>query len=221
MVATLDARPEVASNRWAFASLIFGFDYWLRRLEHVFEYSLSPRCVFRAQLDLCRRTHAFANGALLRPGDRVVNLHFWNEQVPILSNGHASLGWALQTCRAVDFSLRELARHFALHPELDDVAAIRLVVTIAPFERADQMRRILARFGFETIQNQTASWHDALRQFLENCYITLLVLARNPSAVRRDTLRRDRTEVLLLRDELERRYGVGSQPTQLRELRCR
>jgi hypothetical protein len=48
------------------------------------------------------------------------------------------------------------------------------------------------------------------RRVGENLFISLMVLAHNGPALRRDTLRRDRIHVFLSRQMLERRYGSGA-----------
>jgi hypothetical protein len=212
MVAAVDTQSEADPKRSVFARIVFWFDRWLRHLQSVFEYSASPRCVFRAQFDRSKRTYVFADDAHIRSGARIINLHFWNEQIPILSRHASVLGWGLQIQRSLAFSLSELARYLASRPQLADVAAVRIIITITASDRTGQIHRMLARLGFENARAEAAARHHAILQLPENIYITLLALAQNPQTVRRDTLRRQRTEVFLLRGELDRRYGHRSPP---------
>jgi hypothetical protein len=50
----------------------------------------------------------------------------------------------------------------------------------------------------------------------ENIFISLIVLARNQAALRRDTLRRGRTRAFMSRKVLEQRYGRGADSVDLR-----
>ena len=68
----------------------------------------------------------------------------------------------------------------------------------------------LSRYGFEPAAGSPSIpvMQYALRVG-ENLFISLMVLAHNGPALRRDTLRRDRIHVFLSRQMLERRYGSG------------
>src|SRR6516165_7513608 len=108
-------------------------------------------------------------------------------------------------------SLRQLARYLASRPDLDDVSLVRCTMEFGGRERDDQMVRLIGRYGFELVPSATmvAMGERALR-FGENIHISLMVLARNAAALRRDTLRRGRTRVFMSRKVLEQRYGGGA-----------
>jgi hypothetical protein len=195
-------------RQWTSASLIFRFDRWLRGLQGVFEYSQSNRCVFRAQFGCARRIYVVCGHP--QRGDRIITLHFWNEQVPVFPKRGATLGWALDMHRGIGASLHDLARYLNSYRELDDISAIRLMIPVGTIDQADQLRRIIGGHGFEAVPDGPVAWYDRLRWFAENIYVSLLVFARNPGALRHDTLRRHRVEAFLLRDVLERRYGAHS-----------
>ena len=78
-----------------------------------------------------------ADGTHLGPGDRIIELHIWNEQFPCFSAGGATLSWGRQINRRVDISLRELARYLVAAPDLADIRAIRADTWfITPHERS-------------------------------------------------------------------------------------
>ena len=60
-----------------------GVDLDSRRQQGVFEYSHKPDCIFRAQLSRLSSDVLLSDGTFGRPGDRVVDLHLWNEQIPV------------------------------------------------------------------------------------------------------------------------------------------
>jgi hypothetical protein len=75
-------------------------------------------------------------------------------------------------------------------------------------ERDDQMVRMIRRYGFELVPpTTTVTLGERARRLGENIMISLIVLARNQAALRRDTLRRGRTRVFMSRKVLEQRYG--------------
>ena len=182
------------------------FDERLRHRQGVGEFSADERCIFRIQLDrsdraltLCDRTHA-------RFGARVLALHIWNEHLPVLDP--TSLRWARDFHDRLDLSLGELHRFLQRRDDLDDVRVIRADMAFGTARQSDQLARIAARYGFERIVDaRPLTLGQKAHRLGENIYISLLVLARNGSALRRDTLRRERTPVFLSRRRLASRYA--------------
>src|SRR5438552_2006886 len=86
--------------------LVFGLDALLRRWYAVTEYSTTKRCIFRIQLAEIDDPVRLADGTLACPGDRIIDLHLWNEHLPRLSAQGASVAWALEMRRCLEVSLR-------------------------------------------------------------------------------------------------------------------
>jgi hypothetical protein len=153
-----------------------------------------------------------SDGTWIRSGDRVANLHVWNEQFPCFAGKGPTLAWARRVNQAFDLSLRELAGFLDSRHDLDDVVAICANMSLEPAERSAQLVRFVGRFGFERIAAASSrSFRQQMHWFGENILISMMVLARNAAALRADTLRRDRTLVFLSRRELRRRYGFSSE----------
>jgi hypothetical protein len=72
-------------ERPLWAEFVFAVDSWLQWREGVFEYSHQPDCIFRAQLSRLSSDVLLSDGTFGRPGDRVIDLHLWNEQIPVTS----------------------------------------------------------------------------------------------------------------------------------------
>jgi hypothetical protein len=71
--------------------------------------------------------------------------------------------------------------------------------------------RVGARYGFALVPSATTvTMSERALRFGGNIRISLMVLARNAAALRRDTLRRGRTRVFMSRKVLEQRYGGGA-----------
>ncbi len=154
--------------------------------------------------------YVLSDGTCIRAGDRVVNLHVWNEQFPYFTGKGPTLAWARRVNQAFEISLRELAGFLDARSDLDDVIAICANMTFQPAERSAQLTRFVARFGFERIAAASSrSFRQQIHWFGENILISMMVLARNAAALRADTLRRDRMLVFLSRRELRRRYGFA------------
>ena len=191
-------------------AMVAALDDRLRLRHGVIEYTNSPECLFRIQLASSADDYVLSDGTCVHSGDRIANLHVWNEQFPCFAEEGPTLAWARRVNQAFELSLRELARFLDGRHDLDDVAAICAKMSLEPMERSAQLVRFVSRFGFERIAAaNSCSFRQQMHWFGENILISMMVLARNAAALRADTLRRDRTLVFLSRRELRRRYGFA------------
>ena len=182
-------------------------DRHLRLRQGVVEYSDLPECIFRLQLIESRDEALFSDGTRVHIGDRLIDLHIWNEHVPLVGEQGPTMAFARHLNHCIDVSLLELARHVAERKDLDDIRAIRGNLVLGSKARSAQIARIAARYGFERVRSTIPlPFGQRLHQFGENILISMLVLARNPSTLRSDTLWRDRTLTFLSRRTLEQRY---------------
>jgi hypothetical protein len=194
-------------------AMVTGLDDRLRLRQGVFEYSRHPDCLFRIQFIASGGDYVLSDGTCIPWGARIGNLHVWNEQFPCFSANGPTLAWGRCVNRAFNISLRELLYFLDARRDFDDVIAIGANMTFEPAERSDQLARFVARFGFERIEaTPSRSFRQQMHWLGENILISMMVLARNAAALRADTLRRDRTLVLLSRRELRRRYGFAPKP---------
>ena len=122
-------------KRPLWAEFIFALDSWLRRREGVFEYSHKPDCIFRAQLSRLSSDVLLSDGTFGRPGDRVIDLHLWNEQIPVTPIAGYSLAWGCRFNRRIEKSLRGLAQFLMSKPQLSDINIIRANTNLAPLHR--------------------------------------------------------------------------------------
>ena len=197
------------SRRWLVEALS-AFDDRQRRRQAVFEYTSSPTCIFR--LDISRAPHelTLSDGTLVRPGDRVARLHFWNEQIPTLPEDGATIAWARRMQRAIGLSLHELSNYLAGRSDLADVAVVCGLVPSGTKSQSGQIARIMAYYGFETIpEPHRLPLHARLHRLGENILISFIVLAHNAGALRPDTLMRVRVPIYLSRRVLESEFSAG------------
>jgi hypothetical protein len=185
---------------------VFTLDRWLRRREGIYEYSTDPRCLFRVGLGTADQDITLADGTEIRTGDPLLFLHLWNENMPAMGKEGPTVAWARQVSRAIHTSLRELARYLHQRVELDDVAAVYGDMHLGSARQAKQLVRIVARYGFEAVDDDEAGRPSALRRLGKSILILLLVAATNPIALRRTVLRRYHKRMFLSRTTLERRY---------------
>jgi hypothetical protein len=198
------------SHPWL-AEALFALDVPLRRRQAVLEYSSHPSCIFRLGITRAHRAVTLRDGTRIRPGQRVVQLHFWNERIPPLPPKGATIRWARLLQRCIAASLHELARYLSSRPDLHDVSAICGNVPCATKSQIRQITHIMACYGFEAMfEPERLSIGKRIHQFGENILISLIVFARNAKALRLDTLSRVRVPIYLSRRTLERKFGSAS-----------
>lgn len=195
------------SHPWL-AEIIFALDIWLRRRQAVVEYSSHPSCVFRLGVAHARRTLTLRDGTRLRTGERMIELHFWNEHIPPVPQNGATIRWARQMQKGISTSLGELARYLSLRPDLRDISVICGDVPSATRAQWQQIEYIMGYYGFETVMESEslAPW-ERIHRLGENILISLRIFAQNAAALRVDTLMRVRVAIYLSRRDLERRFG--------------
>lgn len=209
--AAQETRPP-HSHPWL-ADGLFALDARLRRNYAVFEYTRNPACVFRLDISRAARPLALGDGTRVAAGQRIARLHFWNEQVPTMPAGGATIAWARRLRQAIATSLGELAGYLRSRPEFDDVAVICADVPSGTRTQSEQLARIMSRYGFEAIvEGGRLSAGARLHRLGENILISLIVFAQNAGALRRDTLRRVRVPIYLSRRRLEEKFGSRGEP---------
>ena len=144
-LATGGTRP----NSSLLAQLLLALDSRLRDRHSVFEYTSHPDCILRIGIAPLDRTVSFADGRCGQAGDRLVDLHLWNEHIPPMSQEGASVGWARRMHRGMIFSLRELARFLDVRRDLDDIRLLRANTNFVGPRRRAQNVRLMRGYGFE------------------------------------------------------------------------
>jgi len=195
------------SHPWL-ADTLFAFDASLRRHHGIIEYSAHPDCIFRIEIAPARRRLTLADGTQLRPGERIVRLHFWNAHIPAVPKRGTTLRWARRMQRCISISLHELARYLSSEPDLCDISVVCGDVPSATRGQCQQIEHIMAYYGFETIMDtRRLPLGERVHRLGENILISLTVFAQNPATLRCDTLRRVRVPIYLSRRILECKFG--------------
>jgi hypothetical protein len=198
----IENRPGANPHtRPLWAELVFALDSWLRRRQGVFEYSRKPDCMFRAQLSRLSSDVLLSDGTIGRPGDRVIDLHLWNEQIPVAPMAGYSLAWGCRFSRSFAKSLGELAQSLVNRGELSDINIVRAITNL------DSLHRIAARHGFEAIRDPVdpSPWERAHR-FGQNILSWLLTLACHCGRTRPQKFRRSWQVIYLSRKALDCKY---------------
>lgn len=185
---------------------VFSLDRWLRRWHGIYEYTAHRDCLFRAERCLAQESLLLSDGVRVRRGDPLLKIHLWNEQMPAMRHDGPTFAWARRTSRAIEASLRELARHVSQCSDLDAVVAVYADMRLAPTKQCARLTRIVSRYGFEAAQDSRIGRPGPLRLIGENILMVMLVLATNPIAFRAAVLRRGYARVVISRAKLLRSY---------------
>lgn len=188
---------------------VFSLDRWLRRWHGIYEFTAHRDCLFRAERCLAEESLLLSDGTRVRRGDPLLKVHLWNEHMPVMRQDGPTVAWARRASRAINTSLRELARHVAQSSDLDAIVAVCADMRLATAKQSAQLARIVARYGFEAAKDSRVGRPGFLRRIGENILMMLLVLATNPMAFRAAVLRRDHTRVVISRAKLLRLYRPG------------
>lgn len=203
---------EIGDGRWydpaaSFArGLVRRLDARLRRSQGIFEYSNDPHCIFRAEVAKANQEIVLDDGVCISPGDRVLELHLWNEHIPAVQRS-AMMAWSRATSRRVVRSLVLLRGFLESRQDLHDVKAVRARTAFMP-RSEKQLRRLVERFGFEFHGPTPMSTLGAkLHRAGENLLIWALIWTFNSSANLRALSGRPRYEVWMSRRMLRSHYG--------------
>ena len=134
--------------------IVFAIDAALRRWNSVVEFTTDPACILRLRLDRLERPLVLADGTCARAGERFVDLHLWNEQIPPMPKEGASIAWARHMHVCFLRSLQQLVRYLAARPDLDDIAIVRYPVPA-----------LLAHKRLRLITGETAALEDGVQIF--------------------------------------------------------
>lgn len=201
-------RPDISTRPngkfgWL-GGAVFGLDRWLRRWHGIFEFTGKDVCLFRLQSGRAEEKVMLSDGLEIKRTAPVLDLHLWNEHVPLMNGQGATVRWARRFNQALNFSLCELSRFLAEHPEFDDIVAIRGDLRFTLGSQDDQLARISERYGFE--RGAVTESKCALPRIGENIPMSLLALAINPRTAYKSIFRRGRQLAYPLRGNSEKRY---------------
>ena len=200
------AKPPLSAR--ALRQVIRGIDAYLRRRLQITEFEGGPDALVRIALNHAEREIVLSDGTRLRPDDRVLELHFWNEHLLTLPQGGATLRWAATTRRQIVRSLQHLAEHLRTAPDLAEVKALLIRPAFAGRNLARNLSWIVVRHGFESApdERRQAARSDA-QGWLDSLWVWLLTWAYNPRSLNGRRFRRSRQEFWFSRARFMALYG--------------
>jgi len=187
------------------------FDRFLRWALGVFEFCDDPDGLLRVRLTSAAHAVAWPDGDV-PAGAPILELHLWNEHIPLLPSDGPDLAWAVQAQRMLMASFRALAQQMRRDHRFDSVQAVG-GTTVLAFTGDDSERvRLFERLGFTLCPHHNPL--GSFGEFWENLYTWAIMWAFNEATLRRRRLRLRRSEVWMTTDEFLRRYGENRRRRQ-------
>jgi hypothetical protein len=186
-------------------AVIRGFDRFLRRARGVFEFCDERECVLRLRLTQTPR-ELHLPGGVVGKGEPMLELHLWNEHLPLPPADGPDLAWGLRIGRMWMVSLHRVGRYVRGDPRLSGVRAVGGVTVLLFAGDHTGGIRLMERSGF-TVEPHRQPLRG-FGEFWQNLYAWGLMWAFNPASVRgRRFTHLRQAEIWMHADEFLRRYG--------------
>jgi hypothetical protein len=198
----------LSKDRGGVHALVRRLDAVIRRHEGIIEFSASTSCLLRAVVTRAEADLKLSDGAIMKRGDPIIDVHFWNERLPQTS-ASPGLAWGGRFGRQLVRSFVDLAAAIDTDPRLCNAVAIRARLAFAGDRNRDSMHRFAHWFDFEGAEETGPQplmrrLHDAA----EDIWLVLLTWTFNPGSLRsRRTVRR-REDLWISKAKLQDRYGA-------------
>jgi hypothetical protein len=183
-------------------------DAMLRQRQGIFEFSNDPDCIFRISLGRAGRLLTLSDGVAIRPHDAVVQIHYWNEQMPPIPKEGRSALWAARFRNGVVHSLSLLAEALTRERRFADVAAIFAAPAFAAGGGPAITTRLSTRLGFDVLDGPSSD--GSIHAWFDSLLIWVLMRTFNPASVRGRGLAHDRVPIWMSRSKLLTMYGPES-----------
>lgn len=177
-------------------------DLLLRFITGIREFSQRSDCILRVSTTHCQSEITLPDTTIIEVGDRLLELHFWNEHLIHCLGPHELFGWGLCLERRTRLSLMLLADQLSIEDELADFKAVRASMTIS----LDRAERVFQHLGF-IINYPQCSVPQRVHDFFESFLIGALMWAFHPYGVRKGKRVPRRAELWISRSDFLRLYG--------------
>ena len=190
-------------------AMVCGLDSLLRRQGRVHEFTEDDECILRIALTTDKKDIELSDGTKVHAGDRICELHLWNEHVPPMPADGPDLRWGVRFYRLAVKSLRSLASHMETG-ELDEIVALGGQMAFLEKGGSPVLANVAAQLGFDVfnLTAQSGRW-GRFRHFWENIFSWALMWTYNPGSLRgKRFLRLQRYRLWMSRSTLMERYGL-------------
>jgi len=189
-------------------ALVRGLDLLLRRHGRVQEFTQDDECILRISLTTDKTDVQLSDGTKVRAGDRICELHLWNEHIPSMPVDGPDLRWGVRFYRLAVKSLRSLAAYMATDG-LQDIVALGGQMAFPEKDDSPVLAIVASQLGFDVVNltAQAGRW-GRFTHFWENVFSWALMWTYNPGSLRgKRFLRLQRYRLWMSRRSLLGRYG--------------
>lgn len=195
-----------------------GVDSLLRQRLGIQEFTEDEDCVFRVAVAVAPRSVLLSDGVAVHEGDPVLQLHLWNEHLPLMPSVGPTPAWANLMKRRLRHSLMRVAVYMEHERQLQPVVALHGEPPFGSRLGAPQMVRTAQRFGFDVIEpTAQPDMRDRIHELFDSMLLWGLTWAFNPAGARKKTLLRHRYQLWISRAKLVRCYDDATEPPQRAE----
>lgn len=187
--------------------IIRAIDRHLRRRKGVFEFCDDRNCIFRVSLGTARYPLRVRDGEI-PTGTQVLELHFWNENIPPMAGTGPTLSWAVGFRRMVFSSARLLAEAMKKDLRLAGVQAVGGVTPLFTPGDGSAAAGIFTRLGFAIAEHENPQ--GRFMEFWEEVYAWFLMWTFSKGS--QPNLRRlRRSDFWMSAEDFLNRYGHASE----------
>ena len=194
---------------------IFQLDRVLRRWQRIFEFCRADDCLLRVAIARAQKPLALPDGSEIRPGDQVLEIHWWNEHVARLVADKPALARAKCLLALVQHSFEQLAQYIATAPEAKDVLFVHGNAVLPMRSRRNEIAVRVRQYGFWTVP-PGAGLVERVHDYFEKYLVWALLWAfhRRRPEMKAHTLRR--VDLWTTRAEFLARYQPALAPSAAR-----
>jgi YkoP domain len=170
---------------------IFQLDRVLRRWQGIYEFCHADDCLLRVALARAKKRVDLPDGREIRPGDEVLEIHWWNEHVARLVADKPALARAKCLLALVQHSFEQLAKYLASAPEAKNVRFVHANAVLPMRSRRNEIAARVRQYGFSVVQPGTGLFeraHDYFEKYL--VWALLWAFHRRRPEMKAHTLRR-------------------------------
>lgn len=186
-------------------ALIRCLDRLLRRFYGIFEFCNDPTCLFRLRIRQLAHVLSLPEGEI-PAGALILELHLWNEHIPLIPAEGFNLAWATQVRRMLINSFQAVAWEIQRNPDLAGVQAVGgIMVFPGPDNDHARRQKLMQRLGFTVLPYQSPL--GRFGEFWENLYTWGLIWTFQQASLQRRWGRLHRIEVWMSVNQFLRHYN--------------
>lgn len=170
---------------------IFQLDRVLRRWHGIYEFCQADDCLLRVAIARAKKRLVLPDGSEIRPGDEILEIHWWNEHVARLVDDKPALARAKCLLALVQHSFEQLAKYVATAPEAQNVRFVHGNAVLPMRSRRNEIAARVRQYGFWVVQPGVGLLervHDHFEKYL--VWALLWAFHRRKPGIKAHTLRR-------------------------------